>query len=581
MRLSTLFKKSKTGLFLFLWLFVSNQQSFSQKLTVDSLQGYFRSPLNIDLYLSGDYGELRKNHFHTGMDIKCNGSSGYKIYATADGYLGRIKVGHNGYGRVLYLNHPNGLTTVYAHQSKFNDALEKYVREQQYALQNDQIDIYPDSTLFTFKKGDVIGYTGNSGTSSGAHLHYEIRDTKTDNPINPWLFGLAIKDDIAPSIYGIKIYPLDDTSTVNGSNSPVIVKTVSANGKYTLASAVNAYGNVGFAVHTIDMMNGSGNQCGPYSIDLIKEKDTIFSTVFDTLSFETNRYINVHMDYLAYRDLENSYHKSFIKGVNALPIYKVNKANGWVSISGKTKTNFQFVVKDINGNKSVLDFSVTPKKVNLPPGNGMCDKWIDWDSTEIFKKDGIEITFPDSCLYDDLCFRYSVSEGGAGYYSSIYKLHDDDIPIMNPIELKIKTTLTDTTLKDKLTGVFISEKGSITSEGGEYKEGYMIWSTKTFGKYAVMMDTKAPVITPALVYEGRLMGKGTSMKFTLGDNLTGVKKYNAFIDGKWVLAILDPFKKVLAIDLDAEGISTGDHTFELKVEDGRANEAIYSCKFKR
>ncbi len=581
MRLTTHFYPIKSLLFFILLSATSIQQSYSQKTDSDSLNGYFRSPLNIPLFLSGDFCELRKNHFHTGLDIKCNGASGYKIYATADGYLGRIKVGHYGYGRVLYINHPNGLTTVYAHQSKFSDELEKYVKEQQYENQNDQIDIYPDSTLFKFKKGDVIGYTGNSGTSSGAHLHFEIRETKTDDPLNPWLFGFEIKDEIAPSIYGIKIYPLNDTSTVNGSNKPLIIKTSSANGKYSLASAVNAYGQIGFAVHTIDMTTGSGNQCGPYSIELLNEKDTIFRTVFDKVTFATNRFINVHMDYLAYRDLENSYHKSFIKGNNQLPIYTHNVKNGWVNMSGKDKKNMKFIVKDIYGNKSILDFSLGVQKTNLKPAMKNCSKEIKWNEDMVFENDQIQITFPDSSLYDDLCFDYSMIEGSAGYYASIHQLHDDDIPMMHPIELKIKTTLRDTTLKDKLTGVFINEKGSISSEGGEYKDGYMIWTTKTFGKYSVMMDKKAPVISPSLVYEGRLMAKGTSMKFSLADNLSGVKKYNAFIDGKWVLGIMDPFKNVLSIDLDAEEILAGEHTFELKVEDGRANESIYTCKFKR
>lgn len=581
MRLTDRFHPIKSVLFFILLSGTSIQQSYSQKNDSDSLKGYFRSPLNIALFLTGDFCELRKNHFHTGLDIKCNGASGYKIYATADGYLGRIKVGHYGYGRVLYINHPNGLTTVYAHQSKFNDELEKYVKKQQYENQNDQIDIYPDSTLFKFKKGDVIGYTGNSGTSSGPHLHFEIRETNTDDPLNPWLFGFDIKDEIAPSIYGIKIYPLNDTSTVNGSMNPQIIKTIGSGKEYKLNGTLTAYGEIGFAVHTIDMTTGSGNQCGPYSIELLHEKDTIFRTVFDKVTFATNRFINVHMDYLAYRDLENSYHKSFIKGNNQLPIYTHKNNNGWIKADGKNKKTMKFVVKDIYGNTSILSFDLQTAKKKAPPGNGWCDLQIKWDKDTVLRKDDIIVSFPDSSLYDDLCLKYDRIESSAGYYAAIHKIHDDDIPLMHPIELKIKTTLTDTTLKDKLTGVFINEKGSISSEGGEYIDGYMIWTTKTFGKYSVMMDTKAPVISPSLVYEGRLMAKGTSMKFTLADNLSGVKKYNAFIDGKWVLGIMDPFKHVLAIDLDAEGILAGDHTFELKVEDGRANEKIYTCKFKR
>lgn len=581
MRLTDRFYPIKSLLFFILLSGTSIQQSYSQKIDSDSLNGYFRSPLNIPLYLSGDFCELRKNHFHTGLDIKCNGASGYKIYATADGYLGRIKVGHYGYGRVLYINHPNGLTTVYAHQSKFNDALENYVRQQQGENKNDQIDIYPDSTLFKFKKGDVIGYTGNSGTSSGAHLHFEIRETKTDDPLNPWLFGFDIKDEIAPSIYGIKVYPLNDTSTVNGSVNPQIIKTIGSGKEYKLNGTLTAYGEIGFAVHTIDMTTGSGNQCGPYSIELLNEKDTIFRTVFDKVTFATNRFINVHMDYLAYRDLENSYHKSFIKGNNQLPIYTHKKNNGWINADGKNKKAMKFVVKDINGNTSVLSFDLQTTKKTAPPGNGSCDLQIKWDKDTVLRKDDIIVSFPDSSLYDDLCLKYDRIESSAGYYAAIHKLHDDDIPIMNPIELKIKTNLTDTTLIDKLTGVFINEKGSISSEGGEYKDGYMIWTTKTFGKYSVMMDTKGPVITPALNYEGRLIPDGGSMSFTLGDNLSGISKYNAYINGLWVLAIYDPFKHKLNIEVDQNMLDPGSQEFILKVEDKIGNATIYTCKFKR
>ncbi len=576
------FHRTFPALILLLFGIISNQQSYSQDIGITIDKTYFRSPLNIPLYLSGDYGELRTNHFHTGLDIKTNGSSGYKIYACADGYLGRIKVGHYGYGRVLYINHPNGLTTVYAHQSRFNDELEKYVREQQYENQNDQIDIYPDSTLFKFKKGDVVGYSGNSGTSSGPHLHFEIRKTENDHPLNPWMFGFDIKDEIPPTLYNIKVYPLDDTSSVNGHPNAAIIKILGSGKECKLAQTLTAYGNIGFAIHTIDMTNGSGNQCGPYSIDLIEnDSDTLFSTRFEELAFETNRYINVHMDYLGYRDKKNSYHKSFIKGINQLPIYKTNKNNGWVTANGKNKKALKFVVKDINGNTSIVKFDMLTSKINLNGTGDRCDLQIKWDKDTTYQTDDIKITFPDSSLYDDLCFQYKQYESASYYYAPIHKLHDDDIPIMHPITLSLKTTCKDSTKFDKLTAVYINEAGKISNEGGTYEDGYITFTTRSFGKYSVMMDDKAPVISPALLYEGRLMGKGTSFSFSLADNLSGVKKYNAFIDDKWALGIYNPFKNKLTIDLDDAGITAGEHELILKVEDGKNNEAVYQCKFKR
>ncbi len=415
----------------------------------------FIYPLDREVVVTGNYGEIRPNHFHAGLDFSTDPILNLPIKSVADGYVSRIKIGSGGYGRVLYITHNNGYVSVYAHQKKYAQKIDEYIKKIQLEQKQNEIEVYPKANDLLVKKGEVIGYTGNSGSSTGPHLHFEIRETKTDDPLNPWLFGFDIKDEIAPTIYGIKVYPLNDTSTINGSNKSIIVKTTSANGKYSLASAINAYGQIGFAVHTIDLTTGSGNQCGPYSIELLYEKDTIFRTVFDKVTFATNRFINAHMDYLAYRDLENSYHKSFIKGNNQLPIYTHKVNNGWLNVSGKDKKNMKFIVKDIYGNQSVLDFSIGVQKTNLKFAAKNCSKEIKWNEDVVFENDEISISFPDSSLYDDLCFDYTKILAGAGYYASIHKLHDDDIPIMHPIELKIKTTLMDTTLKDKLTGVFI------------------------------------------------------------------------------------------------------------------------------
>jgi murein DD-endopeptidase MepM/ murein hydrolase activator NlpD len=225
-------------------------------------KNYFQAPLGVPLYLAGNFGELRSNHFHSGLDMKTQGREGLNVYAAADGYVSRIKISPWGYGKTIYIDHPNGYTTVYAHLQGFKGYIAKKVNIYQYQKESWEIDWYPADTLMRVKKGDIIALSGNTGGSGGPHLHFEIRETESEFPVNPLLFGFKIKDNIKPTIKSMAVFPLNDTSYVNGKNTVQRFQIVKENGTYVLkyGSSINAYGEIGVGIETIDKLNDVSNR---------------------------------------------------------------------------------------------------------------------------------------------------------------------------------------------------------------------------------------------------------------------------------------------------------------------------------
>ena len=256
----------------------------------------FRSPLGIPLILSGNFAELRFNHFHTGLDIKTNGSENYRIYSVDTGFVSRINISHWGYGKAIYVDHPSGYTSVYAHLSRFPSKIESYLRKKQFELEKETVTLYPNSDDLKVSRGEVIAYSGNTGGSSGPHLHFEIRETESEKPVNPMLFNFDIEDNLSPTIYHVKFYPIKN-ALINGSANEKLIKVVGDNNNYTIQNSVSASGLIGLGIHAIDKLNGASNKCGVYRISLFLDDELIFEQVMNKLDFNTKRYINAHKDY--------------------------------------------------------------------------------------------------------------------------------------------------------------------------------------------------------------------------------------------------------------------------------------------
>ena len=320
----------------------------SQVIFAQYPKDYFRSPLDIPINLSGTFGELRPNHFHSGLDIRTNNVEGLPVYAAADGIIIRIKVSTFGYGKALYIAHPNGYTTVYGHLQKFSDKIEAYVKEQQYKQKSYEVELYP-STL-KVSKSDIIALSGNSGGSGGPHLHFEFRDTATEKIINPMAFGMSklIKDEMNPVISSLMVYPANDSTSVNKSKAPVSLSLQKQVDGTFLASKVYARGKIGFALNSYDLSTNSYNKNGIYKVATYINGSPNFKYEFDSFSFDESKHINYFIDFNRYKKLKQRFQKLFIKESYPLSLVSGNAKNGFLDIKSNVNYTFKIEVFDFH-----------------------------------------------------------------------------------------------------------------------------------------------------------------------------------------------------------------------------------------
>ncbi len=557
---------------LFLFLIV---ESFAQK---QYSEVNFRSPVGIPLLLSGNFAELRSNHFHTVLDIKTKGVSGYRIYAIDSGYVSRINVSHWGYGKALYVDHPNGYTSVYGHLSKFSSKIEDYLRQQQYKQQSELVTLYLDSTQIPISKSEVVALSGNSGSSSGPHLHFEVRETVSEKPVNPLLFNFKVEDDIPPSIYNIKVYPLD-SGVVNNSQKNQLIPVSTSSGKYSVKQKIVAFGEIGLGIHTIDKLNGSGNICGIYTIELYVDDQLYFFQQMEKLDFSTNRYINTHKDYLEYKKNRRSIHKSFISENNELDIYAKVKNNGKLTISSTKKYAVKYIVTDVNGNQSELNFTIYGDSAQQhffksPSFENQLNAVKFRDS--IVRSD-IRVVMPEKSMYQSEKVSL-VKDTYTNSKSAYYSIMNENIPVHKKFVLSLK--LKDTSAINISKAVLVSvsgDKKKVVARGGKYANGWLEANVKKFGGYTVLIDSTAPKIKLINVFENKNIKGLSYLQFKITDDLSGIKKYNAFIDDKWVLSNYIPRSAALKIwAKEWKYLTAGKHTLKLVIEDERGNVAIKS-----
>ena len=550
-------------------------QLFNSNLLVAQIEPNstnFRSPMDIPLIVAGNFGEVRSNHFHTGIDFKTMGVRGKNIYSIEDGYVSRIVFSHYGYGRALYISHPNGYTSVYAHLSKFKSPIAQYVKNHQYSSQKETFNVFPDSGEIEVKKGQIVALSGNSGSSSAPHLHFEIRETNSENPMNPLLFGYKITDTKKPMINNLKIYPLDDQALVNGHHhDKVIPVKKNKKGTYFINQKITAFGNVGFALHSTDRLNAR-NICGLYTLDLTVNGNDLFSHKLDKLDFSTNRYVNHHVDYLRHKRNNQTFHKSFMKGNNLLDIYNYVD-NGYLYAENDSTYTMKYVAKDFAKNTSSLIFKVEGDDTEKPikfNGDKICDKYFKYSESNYYEAKDFHLLMAENTLYDDLCFYYRPSSD-TNYLSGIHNLVVNYGGVHQYYKLSIAPNQEiDSLLLPKLLIVAIDENGKISDKGGEYQEGFVTARVREFGKFAIAIDTTKPTLIP--LTENIKLSKSSSISFKIGDNLSGIQSYNARIDGEWILTNYLRKKNKLVVSLsEMKELTSGSHELEIEVTDERGN----------
>lgn len=561
---------------------IVNCQLSSFNCSAQHPKDFFRSPLDIPLFLSGNFGELRSNHFHSGLDLKTQGVENKPVYAPADGFVSRIKIQAGGYGKAIYLKHANGYTTVYGHLNDYSDSIAKFVKAEQYKKESFEIELFPDSNLFRVKKGDVVAFTGNTGSSGGPHLHFEIRDTKTEIAYNPLFFGFDVKDKIPPAITSLTIYNFDENSRKSWVSKKIYAVTKSEN-KYVVngGKPIPTSGITGFGVEVYDQLDGADNHNGAYSIELLKDSSRIYFHKIVEMPFHLSRFINSHIDYEEKILSKNAIQKSFVEPGNQLKIYETKITAGKTLIETGKKYRFNYFVKDVAGNTSTLEFTIEGAEKSEPLKKDMLTaKTFYFDSINTFKATGIELQMPDFALYRDIDFLYTVNPKTKQTFSAIHNIHKNTEPLQRDYVLSINPDSVPEKIKDKLLIVSFNSNGNPVSESGKVENGVVTTKTKSFGSFAVMADTTKPKITPVNITHDGDLSAAKTIKIKITDNLSGISYYRGSIDGRWILMEYDSKNSLLTYTFD-KSLSKGKHYFDLIVTDGKQNSGKYEAHFHR
>jgi len=478
---------------------------------------HWESPLKIPLILSGTFGELRSNHFHSGIDFKTNKETGIPIFAPASGYVSRIKVSPTGFGKAIYIAHENGLTTVYAHLENFNKEINQYILQKQYDLKTFSLDLNIDSNKFKIEKGDNIGYTGNSGSSSGPHLHFEIRNTKTQHPLNPMNWDFEIKDTKKPIIESVFIYKLNDPLNIEKENM-INQKVIT--------------GQFSFGIKTYDLLDLAENKNGINTIKIYLDNQLYYHYEIQEFSFNETKYINSLIDYKEYKKNKQRIYKCYVEKNNQLSVYKKIINNGIFKDLDEGAHSIKIIVEDSYKNNEEQDFVFTYKKNDTEKSYNE-DEVIDCNKDFSFENENLKILIPQKSLYTDCIFSLKKNQKSKNHTE--YTIMSHDIPLHKSFQLSIKPDK-GINQSEKLIMVQINNKDSlfITSK---WKNGEIVGNPSSFGVFTLTKDEEKPKIE-ALNFRKDL-SKTPSIRFKISDNLSGINEYFAEIDGKWILMEYD------------------------------------------
>ena len=543
----------------------------------DYPKDYFRSPLDIPLQLSGNFGELRPNHFHAGFDLKTMQKEGLNVYAVADGYVSRIKISTFGNGKAIYITHPNGYTSVYGHLQRAFGPIEDFIKKSHYNERSFEIEVYLKPGELVVKKGQIIALSGNTGGSEGPHLHFEFRDNRTENIINPMLFGFdkLLKDTKKPIFSSIYVYPLTEATTVNQSKRPLLLNLMLQKDGTYLSDKVIANGKIGFGINTSDYDDVSFNQNGVYKLQTFYNGLPNFGYQFDTYSFDEMRYVNALIDYSRYKKTQQRIQKLFMKTPYKLSIIKTDESNGILSAVPNLASLYRIEISDFYGNKTTVSI---PIKYNEQPSiiaqEPVLSKYLVKANKDCnFAKENMSVFFPAGTFYDDFYLNFDVK-------NDTLFLHDDTVPAHTNFTISIEDNKHTEAQREKL---FIAsiEDVKIRYNPTLYKDAVFTTKVKNLGKFSLVLDTIAPKITIAKSIEGKWLTDKTAIQLTISDSLSGIKSYNGYLNGNWILFEYDNKTKRIIHDFSHGIVAEGANELKVVVIDNVGNSTTFETHFFR
>jgi hypothetical protein len=565
----------------FLLLFSGFHNQLFAQSRIQSRQypiGYFRYPLDIPPVTAGTFGELRPNHFHAGLDFKTMQRTGYPVHAVFDGYVSRLLVQFGGFGNAVYITHTNGYTSVYGHIERFSPDMAKIVKDYQYLHQSFEADIKLPPMRMPVCKDDIIAWSGNAGSSQGPHVHFELRDTGTEETINPQLFGLTIPDKVPPAITTIAIYHLDGKPF--SENTPRrFIPTVGKSGNYRLKNpeVINLSGGIGFGISTTDMNSTSANHNGVYSIELNLDGKAIYTFAVERFAFDQTHAVNAYIDYPEFLAAHRWIQKCFILPGSKITLYPQSVNRGIVDFDDDATHQVEFIVKDVAGNVSSLHIKVKSNHLNnrnatyKPTGI-----LFHYDQKNEFSNGKVKVVIQPGNLYDDVDFITATLPKKPGAFSMTYRIHNHFTPVHDNYDLWIKPDSAIGKYADK--GVIVSTTG--INAGGTYQDGYIKAKPQSFGDFYIKLDTVPPAITPLNIRNEVNLSTAKGIFLRISDRLSGIKSYSGNIDGKWVLMEWDYKSRILSYSFNND-IAPGKHKFELSVSDNKNNSSNYTAEFYR
>ncbi len=557
-------------LFIFSLLCLFSLNSVAQKTNPKTT---YHSPLGIPIYLSGTFAEPRANHFHSGIDIRTANKAGYKVYAIDEGFVSRIAVSPGGFGKAIYIDHPDGHTSVYAHLQEFEGDIAAYVKKQQYRQERFEVNLLPEKNLLKVSKGQWIALSGNSGSSEGPHLHFELRDTPTQEILNPLVLGFTVKDQIKPDISRVVLYPIGDQSMANGSTKRSLLPDIAQkkNEKATNPLLIEASGLLAFGISTSDRMNEVPNTNGVASITLDINGNTFWELQTDRFSFDETRYINSLIDYGFYKQFNSRVFRTEVDPRNKLRLYGKVQNKGVLKVDEGKTYEARYTVKDFNGNTSVINFIIKGKAVQKTVQTMQSDTalWVvkagqiaETENKRFF------IRFEENSFYRDEALRVS-SVQNKEFLSTVVQIGPDDIPVHQSFTLGIKP-LVNKIDPSKLLIVSLEKDKKPSAVGGTYEKGFVQTKVRSIGNFAILADTLPPVVKALNFSNGTAVQALKLLKIEISDELSGIASYRASLNGNWILMDYDAKNKLLVYQFD-EKLTRGKNVLSVKVTDACGN----------